>query len=267
MPYLRPGTIGKRLYPVQGNNRFCGPCALSAVTGRVKIFYGANATIRAFPLSGSHITRFSMCALSFPNRISTGIGKIQATPTLRGANERSRTATHSPNPLLPLDLHYSIRNVHPTGLHTKHFPNRGRMLWPQVLQALADHGVACEDSQQYAGSLIQLSLFGTHRLIECAYCVNYRQQTRFKADYRAGTGWACQHGVWILGCWDILKDRHDEGHAIAIEVTGGPRKFRRRLMDNKYRTPTAFSTVAKTNRFGTLLVQHAARITPIGTRA
>ena len=24
------------------------------------------------------ITRFSMCALSFPNRISTGIGKIQA---------------------------------------------------------------------------------------------------------------------------------------------------------------------------------------------
>ena len=80
---------------------------------RVKIFYGANATIRAFPLSGSHITRFSMCALSFPNRISTGIGKIQATPTLRGANERSRTATYSPNPLLPLDLHYSIRNVHP----------------------------------------------------------------------------------------------------------------------------------------------------------
>ena len=83
---------------------------------RVKIFYGANATIRAFPLSGSHITRFSMCALSFPNRISTGIGKIQATPTLRGANERSRTATHSPNPLLPLDLHYSIRNVHPAVL-------------------------------------------------------------------------------------------------------------------------------------------------------
>ena len=80
---------------------------------RVKIFYGANAAIRAFPLSGSHITRFSMCALSFPNRISTGIGKIQATPTLRGANERSRTATYSPNPLLPLDLHYSIRNVHP----------------------------------------------------------------------------------------------------------------------------------------------------------
>ena len=56
-----------------------------------------------------------MCALSFPNRISTGIGKIQATPTLRGANERSRTATYSPNPLLPLDLHYSIRNVHPPG--------------------------------------------------------------------------------------------------------------------------------------------------------
>ena len=83
----------------------------------VKIFYGANATIRAFPLSGSHITRFSMCALSFPNRISTRIGKIQATPTLRGANERSRTATYSPNPLLPLDLHYSIRNVHPNPIH------------------------------------------------------------------------------------------------------------------------------------------------------
>ena len=96
-----------------------GTCSNStAITpeARVKIFYGANATIRAFPLSGSHITRFSMCALSFPNRISTGIGKIQATPTLRGANERSRTATYSPNPLLPLDLHYSIRNVHPEAL-------------------------------------------------------------------------------------------------------------------------------------------------------
>ena len=83
---------------------------------RVKIFYGANATIRAFPLSGSHITRFSMCAFGFPNRISTGIGKIQATPTLRGAYESSQTATHSPNPLLLLDLHYSIRNVHPENI-------------------------------------------------------------------------------------------------------------------------------------------------------
>ena len=89
------------------------PCGRSPPCHGMKIFYGANATIRAFPLSGSHIIRFSMCALSFPNRISTGIGKIQATPTLRGANERSRTATYSPNPLLPLDLHYSIRNVHP----------------------------------------------------------------------------------------------------------------------------------------------------------
>ena len=98
-----------------------------APVSRVKIFYGANATIRAFPLSGSHITRFSMCALSFPNRISTGIGKIQATPTLRGANERSRTATYSPNPLLPLDLHYSIRNVHPVSItrYTASYQPRG----------------------------------------------------------------------------------------------------------------------------------------------
>ena len=53
------------------------------------------------------------CSLLPPNRKSTGIRTIRTTPTLRGAIPSSRTETHTPNPLLPLDLHYSIRNVHP----------------------------------------------------------------------------------------------------------------------------------------------------------
>ena len=80
---------------------------------RVEIFYGVNARIWANPVSCSHITFFVGCSLLPPNRKSTGIRTIRTTPTLRGANQSSRTETHTPNPLLPLDLHYSIRNVHP----------------------------------------------------------------------------------------------------------------------------------------------------------
>ena len=79
----------------------------------VEIFYGVNARIWANPVSCSHITFFVGCSLLPPNRKSTGIRTIRTTPTLRGANQSSRTETHTPNPLLPLDLHYSIRNVHP----------------------------------------------------------------------------------------------------------------------------------------------------------
>ena len=79
----------------------------------VEIFYGVNARIWANPVSCSQITFFVGCSLLPPNRKSTGIRTIRTTPTLRGANQSSRTETHTPNPLLPLDLHYSIRNVHP----------------------------------------------------------------------------------------------------------------------------------------------------------
>ncbi len=79
----------------------------------VEIFYGVNARIWANPVSCSHITFFVGCSLLPPNRKSTGIRTIRTTPTLRGANQSSRTETHTPNPLLPLNLHYSIRNVHP----------------------------------------------------------------------------------------------------------------------------------------------------------
>ena len=79
----------------------------------VEIFYGVNARIWANPVSCSHITFFVGCSLLPPNRKSAGIRTIRTTPTLRGANQSSRTETHTPNPLLPLDLHYSIRNVHP----------------------------------------------------------------------------------------------------------------------------------------------------------
>ena len=79
----------------------------------VKIFYGVNARIWENPVSCCHITFFVGCSLLPPNRKSTGIRTIRTTPTLRGAIPSSRTETHTPNPLLPLDLHYSIRNVHP----------------------------------------------------------------------------------------------------------------------------------------------------------
>ena len=94
---------------------FRGPfgTARSIAARRVEIFYGVNARIWANPVSCSHITFFVGCSLLPPNRKSTGIRTIRTTPTLRGANQSSRTETHTPNPLLPLDLHYSIRNVHP----------------------------------------------------------------------------------------------------------------------------------------------------------
>ena len=79
----------------------------------MEIFYGVNARIWANAVSCSHITFFVGCSLLPPNRKSTGIRTIRTTPTLRGAIPSSRTETHTPNPLLPLDLHYSIRNVHP----------------------------------------------------------------------------------------------------------------------------------------------------------
>ena len=94
--------LGQELYP--GASR------------RVEIFYGVNARIWANPVSCSHITFFVGCSLLPPNRKSTGIRTIRTTPTLRGANQSPRTETHTPNPLLPLDLHYSIRNVHPSRL-------------------------------------------------------------------------------------------------------------------------------------------------------
>ena len=87
--------------------------AVAFAEERVEIFYGVNARIWANPVSCSHITFFVGCSLLPPNRKSTGIRTIRTTPTLRGANQSSRTETHTPNPLLPLDLHYSIRNVHP----------------------------------------------------------------------------------------------------------------------------------------------------------
>ena len=90
-------------------NRRQGPIQLKGV----EIFYGVNARIWANPVSCSHITFFVGCSLLPPNRKSTGIRTIRTTPTLRGANQSSRTETHTPNPLLPLNLHYSIRNVHP----------------------------------------------------------------------------------------------------------------------------------------------------------
>ena len=125
---------------------------------RVKIFYGANATIRAFPLSGSHITRFSMCAFGFPNRISTGIGKIQATPTLRGANESSQTATYSPNPLLPLDLHYSIRNVHPLVNFLKPCPEMVQAVAPLNLTKSDLHNLYELRNEVGGRSLVQRAL-------------------------------------------------------------------------------------------------------------
>ena len=95
---------------------------------RVEIFYGVNARIWANPVSCSHITFFVGCSLLPPNRKSTGIRTIRTTSTLRGANQSSRTETHTPNPLLPLDLHYSIRNVHP-GDQGAHGPGTSRAPW------------------------------------------------------------------------------------------------------------------------------------------
>ena len=119
-PRIEPfeGSARERLSAVRRRiARFPGPFfvrlrALSSFMG-VEIFYGVNARIWANPVSCSHITFFVGCSLLPPNRKSTGIRTIRTTPTLRGANQSSRTETHTPNPLLPLDLHYSIRNVHP----------------------------------------------------------------------------------------------------------------------------------------------------------
>ena len=94
----------------------------------VEIFNGVNARIWANPVSCSHITFFVGCSLLPPNRKSTGIRTIRTTPTLRGANQSSRTETHTPNPLLPLDLHYSIRNVHPNEVRARF---RGKLLRQQ----------------------------------------------------------------------------------------------------------------------------------------
>ena len=83
----------------------------------MEIFYGVNARIGENPVSCSHIILFVGSTLLHPNRKSIGIRTIRTTPTLRGANHSSRTETHIPNPLLPLDLHYSMRNVHPDEDH------------------------------------------------------------------------------------------------------------------------------------------------------
>ena len=79
----------------------------------VEIFYRVSARIWANPVSSCHITLLVGCSLLPPNRKSTGNRTIRTTPTLRGAIPSSRTETRTPNPLLPMDLHYSIRNVHP----------------------------------------------------------------------------------------------------------------------------------------------------------
>ena len=88
---------------------------------RVEIFCVVNDTIWKFPVSCSQVTLFKGCPLLLPNWKSSGICTIRTTPTLRGVDQSPRTETHIPSPLLPLDLHYSMRNVHPPapGLHVR----------------------------------------------------------------------------------------------------------------------------------------------------
>ena len=83
----------------------------------MEIFYGVNDKTWKVPVSCSHITLLDGCTLLLPNWNSSGIRTIRTTPTLRAVNQSPRTETHIPNPLLPLDLHYSMRNVHPLRPH------------------------------------------------------------------------------------------------------------------------------------------------------